>query len=290
MKRSNRLVLMLGVVLAVVAFGGVMIFATPPDSSATPVEPQTVPVVMAATDIQLGSALAVEQLTTVQRPVAEAVETFRDPSEVVGEVVRRPVAAGEPLRPTDFAPSTAGAAAQVAESLDAGQRAIAVPVDMISGVGALVQAGDYVDVLLSMSDTDGKFPVVIENPAFGPTGEAESPVVQLDDFLNNTTVKVLVQNVQVLGLLEPPADADGNNVVDPVTGQPVVGRMVVILSVTPQQAELVRFAQLDGNLSLVMRSPEDKDASAAETSGVTLRVLIEEYGVLPPRAVITQFP
>lgn len=289
MKRSNRLMLMLGVVLAVVAFGGVMIFGSPP-GSAKPVEAETVPVVMAATDIELGTSLAVEQLTTVQRPVTEAVETFRDPSDVVGEVVRRPVAAGEALRPTDFAPSSAGAATQVAESLDAGQRAIAVPVDMISGVGALVQPGDFVDVLLSMTDTDGKFPVVIENPAFGPVDGAESPVVQLDDFLNNTTVKVLVQNVQVLGLLEPPADADGNNVVDPVTGQPVVGRMVVILSVSPQQVELVRFAQLDGNLSLVMRSPDDRDAPAAETSGVTLRVLIDQYGVLPPRAVVTQFP
>ena len=40
---------------------------------------------------------------------------------------------------------------------------------------------------------------------------------------------------------------------------------IVILALSAQQAELVRFTQLDGNLSLVLRSPKDKDAPAVKT-------------------------
>ena len=91
-----------------------------------------------------------------------------------------------------------------------------------------------------------KAPVVAEF-----TDDSGLPATKIpDDWLNNTSIKVLVQNVQVLGSVLPPLDPSGNSVAstDPDTGQPVAGGSIVILSVTPQQAELVRFAQVDGNL------------------------------------------
>ena len=46
----------------------------------------------------------------------------------------------------------------------------------------------------------------------------------------------------------------------------------MILALTPQQVELVRFAQLDGNLSLVLRSTADQGRRRpTATSGITLR-------------------
>jgi Flp pilus assembly protein CpaB len=61
--------------------------------------------------------------------------------------------------------------------------------------------------------------------------------------------------------------------------------MIAVLAVTPQQAEVIRFAQLDGNVSLALRSPADFSTGDVTTSGVTLQHLVETYGVLPPAPV-----
>ena len=42
---------------------------------------------------------------------------------------------------------------------------MAVPLDRVDSVGALLQPGDWVDVLLSIQDVDALNPVVLENPA-----------------------------------------------------------------------------------------------------------------------------
>lgn len=282
MKRSNRLMLVVGVVLAVAAFGGVLMFGQSPSSE--PVEPETVAVVTAAADLTLGTAITADLVTTVDIPVADALETYRQTADVLGRVVRRQINAGEVLSPADFSPTTSEQTAQIVVSLAAGQRAIAVQLDRLAGVGAIIQAGDSVDVILAMTDSDGKFPIVngtsLQN-ADGPQS--------LDELANNTSVKVLVQNVQVLAVT-PTAAANGTAVVDPATGQPMLDQILMILSVTPQEAELIRFTQLDGNLSVILRSPADRDAADEETTGTTLRTLVDEHGVLPPRAIVSELP
>ena len=77
-------------------------------------------------------------------------------------------------------------------------------------------------------------------------------------------------------------------------------REIVILAVTPQQVEVIKFAQLDGSISLVLRSPDDFiDPETGEvipvvvpstTTGVILKTLVESYGVLPPELVETVTP
>jgi Flp pilus assembly protein CpaB len=166
-------------------------------------------------------------------------------------------------------------------------RAIAIPLTKVNSVNALLQAGDYVDVLISMEDTDGLNPVVIANPtpAIGTsTGSDYNPYTSIDQDVNNTSVKVVVQNVQVLAAIaaEPATTTDQSNPAPP-TAQP---DMVVLLAVTPQQAEVVRFAQLDGNISLVLRAPADANAPAVDTTGITLKQLVDQYGVLPPAPVM----
>jgi Flp pilus assembly protein CpaB len=73
---------------------------------------------------------------------------------------------------------------------------------------------------------------------------------------------------------------------------------IVILEVTAQQAEVIKYAQLDGSTSLVLRNPtEFRDANGnpitappAETTGVTLKLLVDEYNVLIPQLVETILP
>jgi Flp pilus assembly protein CpaB len=257
-----------------------------------------VTVVTAAVDLPLGTTIAADQLSTVQKPVADAIDTYRDPVQLEGQTVRRLVHKGQALTTADFQALSAGGA-DVARALKPGQRAMAVRVDSLSGVGSLIQAGDFVDVIAAVSDETAKFPVVLESEDFAPSEEGKEPFTKIDDVVNSTSVKVLVQNVQVVGVVPaalPAAgqtrDQDDRGLTDTAI-QPAAAPAdgpIVILSVTAQQAELVRFAQLDGNLSLAMRSPADAGTSPDETTGITLRELVDRHGVLPPRAVISQFP
>ena len=64
----------------------------------------------------------------------------------------------------------------------------------------------------------------------------------------------------------------------------------MILSVSAQEAEVLRFGQIDGTLTLVLRSPEDKEAPADETTGITLRQLVDNWAVIPPQVVETVLP
>jgi Flp pilus assembly protein CpaB len=73
---------------------------------------------------------------------------------------------------------------------------------------------------------------------------------------------------------------------------------IVILEVSAQQSEVIKFAQMDGSVSLTLRSPtEFRDESGqpisvppAETTGVTLKLLVDEYNVLIPQLVETVLP
>ena len=72
----------------------------------------------------------------------------------------------------------------------------------------------------------------------------------------------------------------------------------MVLSVTAQQAEVIKFAQMQGNISLVLRSPKDffDDNGQpvlpvpAGTTGVVLRTLTDNYGVLRPEFVEAILP
>ena len=71
----------------------------------------------------------------------------------------------------------------------------------------------------------------------------------------------------------------------------------MILAVTAQQAEVIKFAQMDGNVTLVLRvgrrlhRPGHRRRPAARrrptTTGVILKILVDSYGVLPPEVVET---
>ncbi|MEA2676474.1 MAG: hypothetical protein QOJ81_615, partial [Chloroflexota bacterium] len=80
-----------------------------------------------------------------------------------------------------------------------------------------------------------------------------------------------------------PKSNDQANLVTP-NGAPEAD-VIVVLAVTAQQSEIVRYGQLDGNISLVLRAPGDAGAPDAATTGITLRWLVDHYGVLPPQAV-----
>ena len=291
MKRSNRLVLLIGVFLAIVAFVGVIVLAGGGGSNgpnATP--PVEGPVVVATTDIPLSTKVRDDQITVQTLPLTAILPgAFTDKSQVIGKVVRQAVTSGAQITGDTFGQTSGGTILNIDTPL--GLRSIAVEVDQVTGVGTVIKTGDYVDMVVGFASD--KFPVVTQNPV--------DDSFQVVAGLNGTSVKLLLQGMQVLGtLLPPPTTAtDPNASAEPGTALNDQ-REIVILAVTPQQVEVIKFAQLDGSISLVLRSPDDFiDPETGEvipvvvpstTTGVILKTLVESYGVLPPELVETVTP
>ncbi len=107
MKRSNRLVLLIGVFLAIVAFVGIVIVLGPggrcAGGTAQPSAAPPVKTVTAAQDIPLGATLTQGMLTTADiRPADRKPGAFGDPSQIVGQKVRQPIIQGAQLSRADF--------------------------------------------------------------------------------------------------------------------------------------------------------------------------------------------
>jgi Flp pilus assembly protein CpaB len=289
LKRSNRLVLLIGVFLAVVAFVGVILLSSNSTGTKGNEPVTTGPVVVATADIGLSTKVRADQVTVQTLPLTAILPgAFQDTSQVIGKVVRQAVASGAQLTSDTF-----GGVSGVQDIVTPkGMRSIAVQVDQVTGVGTVIKNGDYVDMVVGFASD--KFPVVQKNPV--------DNTFTVVGGLNGTSVKLLLQGMQVLGTLLPPPTTDtsqpapSGGTTTTLNGQ----QEIVILAVTPQQSEVIKFAQLDGSISLILRSADDFiDPTTGEiipavvpdkTTGVILKTLVESYGVLPPELVETVTP
>jgi pilus assembly protein CpaB len=298
LKRSNRLVLLVGVFLAVVAFVGILLLVRSPQGQVAEAPPTTGPVVVAAADIPLSSRIREDQVTTTTVALdAISPGAFKDPSQVIGQIVRQPVAKGAQITPGILGTSSAGTVTNI--TTPAGLRSIAVQVDQITGVGTAIKTGDYVDMVVGM--TGAEFPLVGTTP-----GTAGVTIVPGLSGTNST--KVLIQGLQVVGTLLPavaaaeaaPAPSASAGTTGgaqiPLNGQ----QEIVILAGSAQQVEAIKFAQMGATpnaITLVLRSPDDfidptTGAALApadvKTTGIILKTLVDTYGVLPPDFVATK--
>ena len=192
MKRSNRLVLLVGVFLAVIAFVGVLLLSQgPPDDPNQP--PTEATVVVAAEDIPLGTVIEEAMVTTETVPVDGALPgDFTATSEVIGQIARQEVLTGQQI--TTAVTNQGQVPTNV--TVPNGYRAVSVLVDQLTGVGTLIQTGDYVDVLVRFE--------IQPNDIDEETGVA-TPVQGID----TTSTKLLIQGMQVIGVVRPPPPRTG---------------------------------------------------------------------------------
>jgi pilus assembly protein CpaB len=280
-RRTSRLVLLLGVFLAALTFVVVLFLGQTPTPSQTAVAtpPTQLPVVVAAVDIPLGSVVTQEMLTTrtLAVNVIEA-SAYGDPSQAVGKTTRKAIVAGGQIHSTDFQNRA------VPLSVPTGKRAMTIQINELTGVGNLVDVGDTVDLIISLRGD--AFPVV------QVLNDGSITVVS---GLNPLSVKLplLLQDVQIIGVIESPAPAPAaaaNGAPAPSVGPAITNvPKLIILAVTPAQAEVMLFARTTGTLDVILRSPLDA-GQTAETTGVILKTLVDTYGVLPPELVQVPIP
>jgi Flp pilus assembly protein CpaB len=300
LKRSNRLVLLIGIFLALVAFVLIILVlgqgGTGPGGPAASVAPTTAKVVVATKEIALGDKIQGDQVGLKDIPIAERPATaFGDTSLVIGQIARTSVITGQLV--TSVVLSGGGSIQNL--EVPAGFVAMSVQVDQTTGVGTIIKPGDFVDVISGF--TGEKVPLVV--PFLDEQGFGYKKV---DPALYNpTTVKVLSQGLQVLGTLLPPPPANPNAQATPAPNTAgettsLNGQLqIVVLAVPLQDAEVIKFSQLDGSITLVLRSSDDCTTKPADgltycpvvaTTGITLKRMIDDRAVLPPQVVQVLVP
>jgi pilus assembly protein CpaB len=244
LKRSNRLVLLVGVFLAVIAFVGVLLLSQQNQQTA-PEEATVKTVVVAAEDIPLGTVIEEGMLGTEEVAVTAALPgAYEVASAAIGQVARQQVVQGQQITTAVTGQGGGGSTTQI--DTPAGYRAMSVMVDQLSGVGTLIKPGDWVDMVIRM---DIKPVVVAED------GTSATAI----DAVDGDTSKLLLQGMQVLGTLLPPPPATTEGAT-PTPGTALNNRQqLVIVALTPSQVEVVKWAQNDAqvSMSLVLRSPDD---------------------------------
>lgn len=255
MKASRIAVL----VVAVAAAGGAFMLANGPKPAPAPVtaappsSPVTDDVLVASRDVSLGSVLTDADLAWQAWPKAGVAQGFvlRDANpkaldDFKGSIARENLHVGVPLRPDQV---IKGANGFMSAILPSGRRAVAINVDATgaTSAGGFILPNDHVDVIRLYTDDANK----------GPTGA--SPVVS-ETILRNIRVLAIGPNVQ---------NKDGESVVNGTN---------VTLELDPVQSETVILAQRTGQLSLVLRSILDANATSDAVARSDGNVTVVRFG------------
>jgi Flp pilus assembly protein CpaB len=195
-RRTSRLVLLLGIFLAALTFVVVLVIqpgggggggVTPAQSQA----PVNVPVVVAVSDIPLGTVVTQDTLTTLftthtVATTAVDANALGDTSQAIGKTFRTTIFAGQQIHSTDFQ----NRAMQL--TVPAGKRAFPVQVNELTGVLNLLDVGDSVDLVISLRGD--AFPVV---------QVLNDGSVTVVSGINPLSVKLplLLQDIQIIGVL-----------------------------------------------------------------------------------------
>jgi pilus assembly protein CpaB len=276
-------VLLLGVFLAALVFVVVLLSGkptTPGSNGAAATPPPPVTVLVAAADIPLGTIVDAAMFSTKTLAVnlVEA-NAYGDASQAIGKTTRKAILTGQQVHSSDFQNRA------VPITVPQGRRAMTISVSQLTGVGNLLDVGDTVDLVISLRGD--AFPVV-QVLADGS--------VTVVSGINPLSIKLplLLQDVQVIGTINPPpppapATAQGQPAPSVAPQVNLEEQKLLVLAVTPQQAEVLLYARTTGVLDAILRSPLDA-GTTVETTGVILKTLVDGYGILPPEIVQVPIP
>jgi Flp pilus assembly protein CpaB len=288
-KRSNRLVILVGVLLAVVAFVGIVVLLGNNTGGPGTVEKTTVDVLVAKVDIAIGDSVTPDKVEVKPLAPEEVSGTrFGNPSQLTGSPALFPVPKGSQVSQEAVGRGATGAVCITCQ-LQTGEKAIAFQVDPVTGLDFLIQAGDHIDIVFRSE-------IAVLQPTADSAGSGSPRFEPITGLEAAPTVKTLLQNKRVLYVsatknqpLNPnatPAPGSTDATTNPIAS------VVVIFAGSDSDAELIKFAQTDntviGKLSVILRGTEDE--AQETTTGITLKILVETFGIPIPEIIQVSVP
>ena len=211
--------------------------STPP---AAPAAAASVAILVSATDIAPGQLLTADDFSPKQvEPAKAPAQALQRAEDAQGHVALQPIAAGMPILKQELsAEASIGLSGHIPDSF----RAYAIPVSEADIAGGFVQAGDHVDLYVTLpsalfADTSGK---------------------KQND---RSKAALLLQSVEVLAV--------GGKLKGDGSATPSV--RTVTLALSPADLAKVALAARLGNISFAIRNPADDrtdPASRAELSSL----------------------
>lgn len=247
------LAILMAIAAIVTAYIGYRISHTKPVDSVKIVIP-SYSQVTARNDIAPGHVLTAEDLVVLSTPQQDQ-QAFSQPTDLIGKIPSTAISKGATFKHSHFpAPSPLG------QALAPHERAVAIKVNEVVGVGGFIQPGDHVDVLLYLRNDR-------------ETGEVSSSQVVL------TNVKVLAYGERINQVEEKQKEASappevnklGADISKPVIKNAKDSRSA-ILAVADKDIAKLMLADSSGILRLALRAETFQKAGTATTDNQFIRL------------------
>jgi len=292
-KRSNRLVILVGVLLAVLAFVAIVILLNQREEAVVP-EEVTETVLVATQDIAIGDPVT-PNLVEAQEVPPDAVQgtALGDTSAVAGEPAIFAIPEGSQVNGEAIGRGGTSPTICIKCLLQPGEKAIAFQVDRATGLDFLVTQGDTIDIVVSQLIN------VLQETADSAANSDENAPPRFEAIPGleaARSVKAILQDKRVLyvsatrAIAPEPVDTNNDGVVDELDEQPAaaaIDSVIIVFAGTAQDAEVIKFAQNDfneiGSITAIVRHADDD--AVEETIGITIDQLVSEFGLRIPNIV-----
>ena len=198
---------------------------------------------------------------------------------LAGNVAAGPITARQVITTDQWISPAEIADISLSESLEQGKVAIAFRPDEVSAVGGFIRPGDRINLMASASVPINQFLQVVSNPELRAlvlggvfTGGQPQPEEETGDTISDLAdtlpgsmdfVQTFLQDVEVIAVGPDTLPARIP------TGLTPQGAQIIILQVTPQQAELIQYAKDYSSVS-TMLLPADVPYTPFDSVGVII--------------------
>jgi len=254
-RRRARLILIVGVALALVAGVGTFVYASGAKSD-QPVAVPTVAVLVAAREIPAKTTLTTADVKLQEFNLdAKPAAAMSDASEALGKITVQSISVGEPILPSKFSdPKLPGFVVMPASFIGADGapvanspnfRAMSITVPDSNAVGGTILAGDIVDMVFTLQ--------------FDPQTKLQRPTPQqTTDF----SAKIILERLPILAKLAA----------------------VYTIRVDAVTAERIAYLQSSGGqIAFLLRAPKDERASGS--TGATFGDIYTNFRIKIPEKI-----
>lgn len=282
-KRRARLILILGVLLALVTGAVTYTVVSGAQSGAPAQEIPTINIVVAARDIPARTALTAADLKLAKMdPAVAPPASLKDPKDVIGKILVQPVYVGEPIIAAKFAPTerafTVFPPGVEVQPGSPAYRIMTLSVPDNNAVGGIIVPGDNVDIMYvfqfdpcaklqigtgataGTACQTGATAVIGGTP--GTTAPQQSTTTPQSKITSDTVAKIILGPVLILA------------------------RNAAIYTIRVDAALAERLAYIQsggGTLQFLLRAPTDD--RAANTTGATFSSIYTQFKFPIPERV-----
>lgn len=281
MRRRSRLLLIIGILLAVVAGLAVFRLLQQQPQTAEPPPVTTRKVAVAVQDVVYGTIIDPAAVEMRDWPIDTApADAVANTADLSGKYAKTAIFAGQVMQSKMLATAQELAQGDGPASLlvPVGFVAYPFPIGELSGVSYAPKSGDHVDILITFSfvevDRQTQSPLPLDR---GMQGEING--VQIPRLVSQLTL----QNIEVLrvGSWYVPPTPETEQEQQPGTAPVELPPSVVTLLMSQQDALVLQFAkEAEATVEFALRNPND--TTEVTTQSVTLDYMIARFNITIP--------